>query len=197
MEVMMRADTNREKDLSGIPKEGRPSWYVVTVISMIALALTACTSPVKLRSKAYDLANEGRYSEAVAILEPMAENGDFKAQTQIVYLYRMNISDPTKEVYWLLKLVQNPEFKANQDFLSLVRLAERYRDGKGVAKDFMQACNYYKQSMEIRESGYSRGIKIRDIVDKCTSAGMFSQTSLIPTQSSPFPSAQPQAPSVP
>lgn len=110
----------------------------------------------------------------------MAEEGDYRALKNLVYLYDLKIADPAKEVYWRLMKVQNPEFQAKPDDFDLMMLGERYADGKGVAKDIRQACAYYKQTLEVRNRSTPKGFMVRDIVDKCTVEGMFTQSSLLP-----------------
>ena len=108
-EAMMESGWTASKNLSETKKARRPSWCVVAMIGIVALALTACASDVS----PHKLVKEGRYEEAEAIWASRAEKGDFTSQQQLYLMYTLHkpkdpLTNEERKTYWLLKMVKNP-----------------------------------------------------------------------------------------
>lgn len=188
----MQGGASKGKDLKRMRTKGRPSWYVVVMISLITLIVTGCASPQNRLSQALDLEKQGRYEEAEAIWAPMAEKGDIEAQKRLAILYDseeasgQKLRNPMREVYWLDMVVRNPQpINGSWKSIFLRTLGDRYRYGRGIAKDHRKACFYYQQSVD------SGGLYVtRMLVEQCAKNGMSDQKDMPSPAYLSYPPAQ-------
>jgi hypothetical protein len=178
MEVMMQVGMNREKDFMGGQKRKWPDWYLIVLISIIGPTITACASPDELYLRGAKLKKHGQYREAEGIWRPMAEKGDHSSQLALFSMYnseearRLGYEDQEKASYWLLKVVENPNWPKNAENsrgFYKEYLALRYEKGIGTPQDIPKACYWYKEAS--KEPASFGGSEATSKVEKCVKAG--------------------------
>jgi curved DNA-binding protein CbpA len=103
------------------------------------------TSTETLLQRAYDLSDRGRYAEAFAINQQLAEQGIAKAEFNLGVMYDRGQhvrQDYAEAVSWYLKAAGQGNANAQYN------LALKYQAGQGVEKDESQAAYWYRKAAE-------------------------------------------------
>lgn len=89
--------------------------------------------------------NTGRYDQAFRLLQPLAQQGDVRAQYNLGILYRDGqgvAQDYRQAVAWFQKA-------ANQELAQAqVNLGVRYEKGQGVVQNYQQALAWYQKAAD-------------------------------------------------
>jgi TPR repeat protein len=108
------------------------------------------TSTKTLLQRAYDLNDQGRYAEAFAIYQQVAEQGHAKAQFNLGVMYDRGqhvAQNYAEAVSWYLKAAEQDNANAQYN------LALKYQAGQGVIKDETKAAYWYRKAAETSSAG--------------------------------------------
>lgn len=117
----------------------------VTMVFLVALLWAMAASPLAAGPYEDGMAafKKGDYANAIKLLEPLADQGDPLAETQLGVINYLGLGTPqdyAKAAMLYRKAADQGNANAQQD------LAELYFFGDGVAQDYSQAAKWYLRS---------------------------------------------------
>jgi len=128
------SSTSRRDLLRGL---GRLS--CVGLVGVASLGLTACSDYHQAR-RAYEV---GRFTEALSLLEKLAESGDSRAQYEVALMYLQGIGtrvDPARGGYWMLAAANNGNVAA------MVEIGGRFESGANVERNYLLSFTWYRRA---------------------------------------------------
>ena len=111
----------------------------VLALALLTL-LTACAAPTPDSQAGLDALQSGDYQTALEIWEPLAEQGDANAQTNLGTMYSKGDGvpqDDVKAAEWFRKAAEQG-YPAGQHYLGFM-----YASGKGVPLDYVSAYAWF------------------------------------------------------
>jgi uncharacterized protein len=114
----------------------RLAWIVL--VPMLALQV-ACSDYQKAR-RAYEV---GQFTEALTILEKLAQQGDSKAQYEVALMYLQGIGtqvNPERGGYWMLAAANNGNTTA------MIEVGGRHEHGVNAEQNPMIAFTWYRRA---------------------------------------------------
>jgi len=112
---------------------------LVAGLSLLGLSLTGCSDYHRAR-RAYEV---GRFTEALQILEKLADAGDAKAQYEVALMYLQGIGtrvDPARGGYWILAAANNGNVAA------MVEIGGRFESGANVERNYLLSFTWYRRA---------------------------------------------------
>jgi TPR repeat protein len=113
-------------------------------LSLLGLGLSGCSDYHRAR-RAYEV---GRFTEALQILEKLAEGGDAKAQYEIALMYLQGIGtrvDPARGGYWMLAAANNGNVAA------MVEIGGRFESGANVERNYLLSFTWYRRAAALED----------------------------------------------
>ncbi len=117
---------------------------VMTGVAILGLGLAGCSDYHRAR-RAYEV---GRFTEALQILEKLAEGGDAKAQYEIALMYLQGIGtrvDPARGGYWMLAAANNGNVAA------MVEIGGRFESGANVERNYLLSFTWYRRAAALED----------------------------------------------
>jgi len=115
------------------------SRFSIILITTFTFFTKDVTAEVKF-SEGYEAAQQGNFSKAISIWQPLAEQGDADAQYTLAWMFESGkgvTADLNKAIYWYKKSSQQGNLAAQYV------LATLYEKGAGIAQDNKEALSYY------------------------------------------------------
>jgi TPR repeat protein len=113
-------------------------------LGLLGLGLSGCSDYHRAR-RAYEV---GRFTEALQILEKLAEGGDAKAQYEIALMYLQGIGtrvDPARGGYWMLAAANNGNVAA------MVEIGGRFESGANVERNYLLSFTWYRRAAALED----------------------------------------------
>jgi TPR repeat protein len=113
-------------------------------LGLLGFGLTGC-SDYKRARRAYEV---GRFTEALQILEKLAEGGDARAQYEISLMYLQGIGtrvDPARGGYWMLAAANNGNVAA------MVEIGGRFESGANVERNYLLSFTWYRRAAALED----------------------------------------------
>lgn len=117
---------------------------VMTGVAVLGVGLVGCSDYHRAR-RAYEV---GRFTEALQILEKLAEGGDAKAQYEIALMYLQGIGtrvDPARGGYWMLAAANNGNVAA------MVEIGGRFESGANVERNYLLSFTWYRRAAALED----------------------------------------------
>lgn len=135
-------------DVQRLVSKPRREWVrglaVLAGVSSLGLGLVGCSDYHRAR-RAYEV---GRFTEALQILEKLAEGGDAKAQYEIALMYLQGIGtrvDPARGGYWMLAAANNGNVSA------MVEIGGRFESGANVERNYLLSFTWYRRAAALED----------------------------------------------
>ncbi|MFZ9140329.1 MAG: tetratricopeptide repeat protein [Burkholderiaceae bacterium] len=117
---------------------------VMTGVAVLGLGMAGCSDYHRAR-RAYEV---GRFTEALQILEKLAEGGDAKAQYEIALMYLQGIGtrvDPARGGYWMLAAANNG------NVVAMVEIGGRFESGANVERNYLLSFTWYRRAAALED----------------------------------------------
>ncbi len=117
---------------------------VMTGAAVLGLGLVGCSDYHQAR-RAYEV---GRFTEALQILEKLAEGGDAKAQYEVALMYLQGIGtrvDPARGGYWMLAAANNG------NVVAMVEIGGRFESGANVERNYLLSFTWYRRAAALED----------------------------------------------
>lgn len=117
---------------------------VMAGAAALGVGLVGCSDYHRAR-RAYEV---GRFTEALQILEKLAEGGDSKAQYEIALMYLQGIGtrvDPARGGYWMLAAANNGNVAA------MVEIGGRFESGANVERNYLLSFTWYRRAAALED----------------------------------------------
>jgi TPR repeat protein len=135
-------------DVQRLVSKPRREWVrglaVLAGVSSLGMGLVGCSDYHRAR-RAYEV---GRFTEALQILEKLAEGGDAKAQYEIALMYLQGIGtrvDPARGGYWMLAAANNGNVSA------MVEIGGRFESGANVERNYLLSFTWYRRAAALED----------------------------------------------
>jgi len=117
---------------------------VMTGVAVLGLGMAGCSDYHRAR-RAYEV---GRFTEALQILEKLAEGGDAKAQYEVALMYLQGIGtrvDPARGGYWMLAAANNG------NVVAMVEIGGRFESGANVERNYLLSFTWYRRAAALED----------------------------------------------